>query len=92
MSYGCLVSNPSAPRALYDVGINVSFVSGTFQYFAETPGIGNNASYNGVFGIALDRTENYAFLSSAEGKRIRKLTLSSTAVGTDITRKYYAFA
>ena len=69
----------------------MSFVCGRVQYFADLPGTGSAASFNGAFGIAFDRTESYAFISSSEGKKIRKLSLASRSVGTDISCKLISF-
>ena len=46
-------------------------------------------SYNGVLGITLDKTEQWGFLTSAEGKKIRTLNLQTTQVGGDITGIYF---
>jgi hypothetical protein len=81
------VSSAFAPNALYQMWMNVSFVSGRLGYFAETAGFHSGGVYNGVLGIALDKTEKYGFLTSADGKKVRKLDLKTTQVGLDITRK-----
>jgi hypothetical protein len=77
-----------APNAIYHNWLDVRFVSGSLQVFAETPGVGNHSAYNGVLGAAFDKTEDYLFLSTAEGKKIRKLNIATTAVGSDVTRKF----
>ena len=78
---------PFAPSALYQEGMNVSFVSGRFSFYQEQAGYGSNGVYNGVLGLSFDRTEKYVVLSSADGKKIRKLNFRTTYVGIDITRK-----
>ena len=67
--------------------MNVSFVSGRLGYFTETAGFHSGGIYNGVLGIAFDKTETYGFLTSAGGKSVRKLDLKTTQVGLDVTRK-----
>jgi hypothetical protein len=79
---------PLAPNALYQPWMNVSFVSGRLGYFAETAGFHSSGVYNGVLGIAFDKTETYGFLTSADGSKVRKLDLQTTQVGLDVTRKY----
>ena len=79
---------PLAPRALYQEAMNISFVSGRFGFFSEFAGFGADGSYNGVLGIAFDQTEKFAVLTSADGKKVRKLNIRTTQVGNDITRKY----
>lgn len=78
---------PFAPSALYQAGMNVSFVSGKAGFFADVAGYGSSGAYNGALGIALDRTERFAFISSADGKGIRKLNIRTTQVGGSITGK-----
>ena len=67
--------------------INVSFVSGRLGYFAETAGYHSGGVYNGVLGITMDKTETYGFLTSVDGKKVRKLDLKTTQVGLDVTCK-----
>ena len=81
------ITYPFAPDALYQPWMNVSFVSGRLGYFAETAGISSSGVYNGVLGITFDKTETYGFLTSADGKKVRKLDLKTTEVGLDVTRK-----
>jgi hypothetical protein len=78
---------PFAPNALYQSGMNVSFVSGRVNYFQEEAGFGSQGSYNGVLGIAFDETEKWGFLTSADGKKVRKLNLRTTYLPPDITSK-----
>ena len=78
---------PFAPNALYQSGINVSFVSGRSRYFQEEAGFGSQGSYNGVLGITFDETEKWGFLTSADGKEVRKLNLRTTYLPPDITSK-----
>ena len=78
---------PFAPNALYQEGMNISFVSGRFSFYAETPGYGANGIYNGVLAVAFERTEKFAFLTTGDGKKARKLNYRTTQVGPDITRK-----
>jgi hypothetical protein len=78
---------PYAPNALYQHWLNVSFASGKLGFFSEKAGVGSGGSYNGVLGITFDKTEKYAFLTSADGKKLRKLRLNDEYVGLDITRK-----
>ena len=80
---------PLSPNALYQEGMNVSFVSGRFLFFNEVAGYGADGAYNGVLGIVFDRTEKYAFLTSADGKKLRKLNVRTTQVGPDISSKFY---
>jgi len=68
--------------------INVSFFAGKPNYFIDVPGTGHLASFNGVLGITLDKTESFAFLSSADGKKIRKMILATATVGSEITGKF----
>jgi len=79
---------PLAPNALYQPGMNVSFVSGRTGYYAEIAGYGSDGQYNGALGITFDRTEKYAFVTSASGKKIRKLNLRTSQVGDDITSNF----
>jgi len=83
------VFSPFAPNALYQKWLNVTFVAGKLSYFSEVAGIGSTASFNGVLGIAFDKTEAYAFLTSADGKKVRKMELSTRNVGSDVTRKLH---
>ena len=78
---------PLAPKALYQEGMNVSFVSGRFGFYQESPGFGADGIYNGVLGVIFERTEKFAFLTSADGKKVRKLNFRTTQVSADITRK-----
>jgi hypothetical protein len=78
---------PFAPNALYQTGMNVSFVSGVFSFFQDTAGFGSSGSYNGVIGITLDRTETFGFLTTVDGKALRKLNLRTTYVSSDVTSK-----
>jgi hypothetical protein len=80
---------PFAPNAQYQRWINVSFASGKLGFFSEKAGVGSSGAYNGVLGITFDKTENYAFLTSADGKKLRRLTLNSAYVGLDVTRKLF---
>jgi len=82
------IAYPFAPNALYQPWMNVSFVSGKLGYFAETAGFHSSGVYNGVLGITFDKTETYGFLTSADGKKLRKLDLQTTQVGIDVTRTY----
>ena len=86
--WGQYIYYPYAPNALYQQGMNVSFVSGLFQNYQEQAGFGSSGVYNGAFGVTFDRTEQYLFVTSADGKKIRKLNYRTTYVGSDITRKY----
>ncbi len=74
------VTQPPALEALYQTGIDVRTISGTRFYFRSMSGIGTEASYNGVMGVAFDRTEKYAFISNPDGKNIRKLNYRTTLV------------
>jgi hypothetical protein len=67
--------------------MNVSLVLGQQQYFQDISGFGARSSFNGVLGITLDKTETYGFLSSADGKKIRKFSLATNQVGDGISRK-----
>ena len=78
--------NP-APQALYQPWMNVSFASGKRLFYQEAAGTGNTGSYNGVLGIAYDRTEQFAYITSPVGKKLRKLRLSDTYVELDISSK-----
>ena len=71
--------------------MNVSFMSGRYQFFSEAAGYASMGSYNGVLGLALDRLGSYAYLTSGDGKTIRKLSITSTEVGLNIAGKYFAF-
>ena len=86
--WGQYIYYPYAPNALYQQGMNVSFVSGLFQNYQEQAGFGSSGVYNGAFGVTFDRTEQYLFVTSADGKKIRKLNYRTSYVGSDITRKY----
>ena len=79
------VYSPLAPNALYQEGMNVSFVSGQLKSFAEQAGFGSNGIYNGAFGLIFEKSEKYAFVGSADGKKIRKLNFRTTQVVLDIT-------
>ena len=79
------IYSPFAPTALFQQAMNLSFISGQFSFYQEQAGYGSNGVYNGVLGIAFDRTENFAFLTSADGKKIRKLNYRTTFVGSDIS-------
>jgi hypothetical protein len=79
---------PLAPNALYQEAMNVSFVSGRVLFFNEVAGYGADGSYNGALGIVFDRTEKYAFVTSADGKKLRKLNIRTTQVGEDISSKF----
>jgi hypothetical protein len=83
----CYFEYNFAPSGLFEFGMNVKFVAGTFQIFADIPGMGNTAAFNGILGVVLDFTEKFAFISSSEGKKIRTISLSSSEVGQDITCK-----
>ena len=76
---------PLAPNALYQEGMNISFVSGDSKKFQEKAGFGSDGAYNGAFGLAFERTEKYSFVGSADGKKLRKLNYRTTQVGLDIT-------
>ena len=76
---------PFAPKALYQEGMNVSFVSGRLAYFQEQSGYASAGIYNGVLGAVFDRTEKYVFLTASDGKKVRKLNFRTTYVGSDIT-------
>ena len=78
---------PFVPNALYQTGMNVSFVSGMFSFFQDNAGFGTSGSYNGVIGITFDRTEKFGFLTTADGKVLRKLNLRTTYVSSDVTSK-----
>jgi hypothetical protein len=69
--------------------MNVSLASGRLSYFADVPGTGPSASYNGILGVAFDKSEKYAFLTSADGKQVRLLTVATNYVGYSITRESY---
>jgi hypothetical protein len=83
------VFSPFSPNALYQKWLNVTFVAGKLSYFSEAAGIGSSASFNGVLGITFDKAEAYAFLTSADGKKVRKMELSTRKVGYDVTRKLH---
>ena len=70
-----------ARNALYQEGMMVSLVSGMIDLSLEHSGIGTSAAYHGVLGLAFDRTEKYAFISSGDGKSIRKLNFRDGEVG-----------
>ena len=78
---------PFVPTGLYQTGMNVSFVSGRFSFFQEIAGYGSGGSYNGVIGITFDQTEKFGFLTTSDGKILRKLNLRTTLVTADITGK-----
>jgi hypothetical protein len=80
---------PFAPNALYQSAMNVSFVSGRSRYFQEEAGFGSQGSYNGVLGITFDETEKWGFLTSADGKKVRKLNQRTTYLPPDITSSSY---
>ena len=82
---------PLSPNALYQEGMNVSFVSGRVLFFNEVAGYGADGAYNGALGIVFDRTEKYAFVTSADGKKLRKLNIRTTQVGEDISSKFVDF-
>ena len=86
------IAYPFAPNALYQPWMNVSFVSGRFSYYAEAAGFHSSGIYNGVLGITFDKTETYGFLTSADGKTVRKLDLQTTQVGLDVTRKLHLYS
>jgi hypothetical protein len=86
-SVNAYIYYPLAPKALYQEGMNVSFVSGRFGFYQESPGFGADGIYNGVLGVTFERTEKFAFLTSADGKKVRKLNYRTTQVGPDITCK-----
>ena len=69
----------------------MSFVSGRVLFFNEVAGYGADGSYNGALGIVFDRTEKYAFVTSADGKKLRKLNIRTTQVGEDISRTFFFF-
>ena len=79
---------PFAPNAKYQEGMNVSFVSGRTGFYQEIAGFGSEGIYNGALGIAFEKTEKYAFVGSADGKKIRKLNYRTTQVGLDICSTY----
>jgi hypothetical protein len=85
------IAYPFAPNALYQPWMNVSFVSGRLGFFAETAGFHSSGVYNGVLGITFDKTETYGFLTSADGKKVRKLDLQTTQVGLDVTSKIHSY-
>jgi hypothetical protein len=85
ISINGLFYNPLAPKALYQTGMNVSFVSGDSTVFAERAGYGSDGKYNGALGVAFERSEKYAFVGSADGKKIRKLNYRTSFVNIDIT-------
>jgi hypothetical protein len=85
------IAYPFAPNALYQPWMNVSFVSGRLGFFAETAGFHSAGVYNGVLGITFDKTETFGFLTSADGKKLRKLDLQTTQVGLDVTRKIHSY-
>jgi len=76
---------PLAPNALFEPRINVTTYSGQAGLFEDVAGIRFDAHYNGAFGIAFDKLEQYAFISSNDGKRIRKLSLFTSQAGLDVT-------
>jgi len=65
--------------------MDVTLEAGTIGFFAESPGIGASASFNGALGIALDRTEKLAYVTSADGKKLRRIDLSTHYVWSDVT-------
>jgi hypothetical protein len=65
--------------------MDVSLEAGKLGFFAESPGIGASASFNGALGIALDRTEQIAYVTSADGKKLRRINLLTHYVGSDFT-------
>jgi hypothetical protein len=82
---------PYAPLARYQSNMNITFVSGRTGYYQETAGFGSNGVYNGVLGITFERTENFAFLTTAIGKTIRKLNVRTTFVGEPLTRTFFLY-
>ena len=83
--YGETVYYPFAPQALYQAAMNITFLSGRFNYYQEQPGYSANGVYNGVLGLNFERTEKYIILASADGKKLRKLNYRTKYVGQDIT-------
>ncbi len=79
---------PQSPHALYQSYMHVNLSSGNKKFYSDTPGYGSEGAYNGAYGITLDLSERFAFVTAVESKRIRKLQLSNNYVGSDITRKY----
>jgi hypothetical protein len=86
-----LLTSTDNGLALYENGIRVSYVSGKFQYFSDLAGNKLTTAFNGVLGIALDRTENYALVTSAEGKKLRKLSLLTLESSLDVSSKCCQF-
>ncbi len=78
---------PFAPNAHYQEGMNFSFFSGYKTTYAETAGYADKGTYNGVLSVAFERTEKFAFLTTGDGKKIRKINYRTSLVGPDITRK-----
>ena len=79
---------PFSPNALFQAGMNVSFMSGKYTFYNELPGFGDSGVYNGAFGVTFERTEQFVFVSSADGKNLRKLNYRTTFVGEEITSTY----
>jgi len=82
---------PFAPNAYYQEGMNVSFVSGRTGFYQETEGFGSQGIYNGALGLAFEKTEKYAFVASADGKKLRKLNYRTSQVGLDICSTNLAY-
>jgi hypothetical protein len=76
------------PNARFEPLINVTTFSGQVGLFEDVAGIHYKAHYNGAFGITFDKSEQYAFISSNDGKRIRKLSLFTSQAGLDLTGSY----
>jgi hypothetical protein len=81
------IYSPFAPSALYQESMNLSFISGSKGTYQEQAGQGTGGIYNGVLGVTFDRTYTYGFITSADGKKLRKLNYQTAYVGSDITRK-----
>ena len=80
---------PLSPNALYQEGMNVSFVSGRVSLYNDVAGNGADGSYNGALGIVFDRTERFAFITSVNGRKLRKLNIRTTQVGADISSTFF---
>jgi hypothetical protein len=79
------VNSSYTQNARFEPRINVTTYSGQVGLFEDVAGIRFDAHYNGAFGIAFDKSEQYAFISSNNGKRIRKLSLFTSQAGLDVT-------
>jgi hypothetical protein len=76
---------PFAPNALYQSDMMIETFSGKLGSTQESSGIGSDVQYDGILGITLDRTEQYAFMTTGAAKKIRKLNIQTREAGSDIT-------